>query len=254
MYGLTVARGHIGNFGPLSRRPAPRWMRAATRASRHEFHGRGRQDHSCIAESRRPLREYTDRYVAALDAPPQWASSLSRTRERPSGEPAGVVDSQRARRAQPRVSFRGIGVARISTQPETGKLAARHENQRRAAGLDHLSARRATSCCGRPPSPGADVGPGAAPVVGLAHRVLGHGAAAPRPGADRFMVAESISCFRITREIARSEGAPASSSRDSGSCRVSEPRQREDVESVGSVFTVRDILDKGHRASALRYL
>ena len=91
----------------------------------------------------------------------------------------------------------------------------------------------------------------------LAHRVLRDGAPAARRAADRHSWRRDRSrSFRITRTRSRRPKArPAGrSSRFWVHVEFLNIDNEKMSKSLGNVFTMRDILDKGYRASSLRYL
>ena len=213
------------------------------------------------------LREYTDRYIAAFreDAA---AMGLEPVEENPRATDEAnlramveMITALEARGHTYRVrridllpdrdaaGLRQAGAARSRGHP--GRRARRRRYLRQA-GRARLRAVEGDQA-GR-----ADVGlrlrPGPAR---LAHRVLGDGAAAAGRAADRHpRRRHRPRSFRTTRTRSRRPKArPASrSSRFWVHVEFLNLDNEKMSKSLGNVFTVRDILDKGYRASALRYL
>ncbi len=213
------------------------------------------------------LREYTDRFVAAFHEDAA-AMGLEPVEEKPRATDEAnlraMVDMILSLEARGH-TYRSDGSIyfRIATLPEYGKLARLdHEGIQAGARVDADTLHEAGRARLRPveshQARRADLGLRLrAGPAGLAHRVLGDGAAAARRAADRHSWRRrSISIFpHHENEIAQAEGATG---RPFVRFWVHVEFLNFDNEkmskSLGNVFTVRDILDKGYRASSLRYL
>ncbi|HSL22292.1 MAG TPA: cysteine--tRNA ligase [Vicinamibacterales bacterium] len=270
--GLTVyARGHIGNFRTFV------CLDVLRRALRH-LEGFGvRQvmnftdvDDRTIAESQKagvPLREYTDRWIAAFreDADAlglEPVEETPRATDRENLEWMGKVVKALGERGHTYESD-GSVYFKISTLPDYGKLARLdHAGIQSGARVDADKYDKEdardfvlwkASKAGEP-TWDVGVGPGRPgwhiECSAMALRLLGE------PPIDIHAGGVDLIFPHHENEIAQSEGA------------TGKPFARFWVhtehlildegekmsKSLGNVFTVRDILDRGHRASALRYL
>jgi cysteinyl-tRNA synthetase len=270
--GLTVyARGHIGNFRTFI------GLDVLRRTLRHLEGYEMRQvmnftdvDDRTILEAQKagvPLREYTDRWIAAFreDAEAlglEPAEDTPRATDRENLEWMGKVIKALEARGHTYVSDGSI-YFKISTLPDYGKLARLdHAGIKSGARVDtdkydKEDARdfvlwKAT----KPGEPTWDVGVGPGrpgwhiECSAMALRLLGE------PPIDIHAGGVDLIFPHHENEIAQSEGA------------TGKPFARFWVhtehlildegekmsKSLGNVFTVRDILDRGYRASALRYL
>ena len=271
--GLTVyARGHIGNFRTFVSLDVLR--RALTHqegyAMRHVMNFTDVDDKTIKAsdEAGVSLREYTDRYIAAFreDAA---ALGLEPVEENPARD-------RRSRTCAPWSTwcsaldarghtYRSDGSIyfRIATLPDYGKLARLdHDGMQAGARVDadtYAQAGRARLRAVEGHQAGrADVGlrlrTGPA---GLAHRVLGHGAAPAGRAADRHPRRRHRSDLSASRErdragrrrdgqaVRRASGCTSSSSTST----TRRCRSRSATSSPCATFS-----SKGYRASALRYL
>jgi cysteinyl-tRNA synthetase len=269
--GLTVyARGHIGNFRTFVS------LDVLRRALRHQEGYQVRQvtnftdvDDRTIAEAVKAgvsLREYTDRFIAAYleDAA---AMGLEPAEENPratdDANMQAMVDMINALTERGHTyTSEGSVYFRIATLPEYGKLARLDtEGMQDGARIDadkydKQDARdfvlwKATAHgeptwdlgCG-PGRPGWHI-----ECSAMALRLLG------APPIDIHGGGVDLIFPHHENEIAQAEGATGS---PFVRCWVHVEFLNLDNEkmskSVGNVFTVRDILDKGYRASALRYL
>jgi len=269
--GLTVyARGHIGNFRTFVS------LDVLRRALRHQ-EGYGMRhvmnftdvDDKTIRASQEAgvsLRDYTDRYVAAFHEDAA-ALGLEPVEENPraTDEPnlramVGMVQALEARGH----TYRSDGSVyfRIATQPDYGKLA--HLDQ---AGMQ-VGARidadtyakddardfvlwKAT----KPGEPTWDFGCGPGrpgwhiECSAMALRLLGE------PPIDIHGGGIDLIFPHHENEIAQAEGATGKPfSRFWVHVEFLNLDHEKMSKSLGNVFTVRDVLDKGYRASALRYL
>jgi cysteinyl-tRNA synthetase len=269
--GLTVyARGHVGNFRTFVA------LDVLRRVLRHHKGWQVRQvmnftdvDDRTIAESQKagvPLREYTDRFIAAFreDAAALGLEPVEETPRATDPENLrAMCDLIRALEARGH-TYRSDGSIyfKISTFPDYGKLARLdHAGIKAGARIDadkydKEDARdfvlwKAT----RPGEPTWDfnVGPGRPgwhiECSAMARRLLGDTIDIHAGGVDLIFPHHE-------NEIAQSEGATG---RPFARFWVHvEFLQMDDGEkmskSLGNVYTVRDVLDRGHRASALRFL
>jgi cysteinyl-tRNA synthetase len=269
--GLTVyARGHIGNFRTFTSLDV---LRRALRhqegyAIRHVMNFTDVDDKTIRASDAAgvPLREYTDRYIAAYleDAA---AMGLEPVEEAPRAtDPANLqamVDliNRLTERGHTYTSDGSI-YFRISTLPGYGKLARLdHAGMQAGARIDSDTyakedARdfvlwKATT----PPEPTWDLGCGPGrpgwhiECSAMALRLLGP------PPIDIHGGGIDLIFPHHENEIAQAEGATgAPFARFWVHVAFLNLDNEKMSKSLGNVFTVRDILDKGHRASALRYL
>jgi cysteinyl-tRNA synthetase len=269
--GLTVyARGHIGNFRTFVSLDV---LRRALRhqegyAMRHVMNFTDVDDKTIAASQQAgvSLREYTDRFVQAFreDAA---ALGLEAVEENPRATDEGnlraMVEMVQALEARGH-TYRSDGSIyfRIATQPEYGKLARLdHEGMQRGARLDadtysKQDARdfvlwKAT----KPGEPTWDYGCGPGrpgwhiECSAMALRLLGE------PPIDIHGGGIDLIFPHHENEIAQAEGATGKPfSRFWVHVEFLNLDNEKMSKSLGNVFTVRDILDKGYRASALRYL
>jgi cysteinyl-tRNA synthetase len=269
--GLTVyARGHIGNFRTFVS------LDVLRRALRHQEGYAVRQamnftdvDDRTIVESARAgisLREYTDRYVAAFLEDAE-ALGLEPVEERPratdEANMQAMVDMVNALTARGHTYVSdGSIYFRIATLPDYGKLArldttgmqdgARIDSDK----YDKENARdfvlwKATKAdeptwdlgCG-PGRPGWHI-----ECSAMALRLLGE------PPIDIHGGGIDLVFPHHENEIAQAEGATGKPfARVWVHVEFLNLDNEKMSKSLGNVFTVRDILDKGYRASALRYL
>ncbi len=270
--GLTVyARGHIGNFRTFVS------LDLLRRTLRHVAGYRMRQainftdvDDKTIAGARNAgedLRAYTDRYIAAwredsetlgLEAVEENPRATDDENLRAMGEMVGQLESRgHAYRSDGSVYFR------IASLPDYGKLARLdHAGMQDGARIDSDEYAKETARdfvlwkASAPDEPSWDVGVGPGrpgwhiECSAMALRLLGG------PPIDIHAGGVDLIFPHHENEIAQAEGA------------TGEPFTRwwvhvehlllgRDVKmskSLGNVLTVRDILDRGHRASALRYV
>jgi cysteinyl-tRNA synthetase len=269
--GLTVyARGHIGNFRTFVSLDV---LRRALKyqdgyAMRHVMNFTDVDDKTIHAsqEAGVPLREYTDRYVAAYleDAA---AMGLEPVEENPRATDEAnlraMVDMVNAL-DQRGHTYRSDGSVyfRISTQPDYGKLARLdHQGIQPGARLDvdtytkHDARDFVLWKATRPGEPTWDYGCGPGrpgwhiECSAMALRLLGP------PPIDIHGGGIDLVFPHHENEIAQAEGATGTQfSRFWVHVEFLNLDNEKMSKSLGNVFTVRDILDKGHRASALRYL
>src|SRR6185503_1838908 len=269
--GLTVyARGHIGNFRTfVSLDVLRRALRyEAGYAMRHVMNFTDVDDKTIHASQQAgvALREYTDRFVAAYleDAA---AMGLEPVEENPRATDEAnlraMVDMVNAlgQRGHTYTS-EGSVYFRISTLPEYGKLARLdHEGIQPGARLDadtytkHDARDFVLWKATKPGEPTWDYGCGPGrpgwhiECSAMALRLLG-----PAP-IDIHGGGIDLVFPHHENEIAQSEGATGVQfSRFWVHVEFLNLDNEKMSKSLGNVFTVRDILDKGHRASALRYL
>ena len=282
--GLTVyARGHIGNFRTFVA------VDVLRRALKYQAGFDVRQvmnftdvDDRTILESQKagvPLREYTDRFIAAFreDAA---ALGLEAGRGAPAGDRSARTSrrwptrSRRSNRTATPTSSDGSIYFKIATFPGYGKLAhLDHSGIKSGARIDSDKYEKddardfvlwKATKAGEPTwDPG--IGPGR---PGLAHRVLGDGAAAAGRAADRHPCRRRRPDLPAPRERDRAErrARPAPqfsrfwfhvehlmidmSPEDEDAARA---RRRCPSRSATST-TSQDIVERGFRPSALRYL
>ena len=269
--GLTVyARGHIGNFRTFVS------LDVLRRALRHQEGYAMRQvmnftdvDDKTIGASQQAgvsLREYTDRFIAAFleDAA---AMGLEPVEESPraTDEPnlRAMVDMITALEARGH-TYRSDGSVyfRIATLPEYGKLARLdHEGMQAGARVDadtytkHDARDFVLWKASRPGEPTWDYGCGPGrpgwhiECSAMALRLLGE------PPIDIHGGGIDLVFPHHENEIAQAEGATGRPfSRFWVHVEFLNLDNEKMSKSLGNVFTVRDILDRGYRASALRYL
>jgi cysteinyl-tRNA synthetase len=269
--GLTVyARGHVGNFRTFV------VLDVLRRILKYELGYEVRQvmnftdvDDRTIAESQKanlPLREYTARFIDAFreDA---VALGLEPVEENPRATDeenlramCGLIALLEARghtyRSEGSVYFR------ISTLPEYGKLARLdHAGIKSGARVDTDKYDKDDARdfvlwkAARPGEPSWDfgVGPGRPgwhiECSAMARRLLGDTIDIHAGGIDLIFPHHE-------NEIAQTEGAtgkPFSRFWVHVEFLMMDDGEKM-AKSVGNVFTVRDVLDRGHRASALRFL
>ncbi len=269
--GLTVyARGHIGNFRTfVSLDVLRRALRyEAGYGMRHVMNFTDVDDKTINASQQAgvPLREYTDRFVAAYleDAA---AMGLEPVEENPRATDlanlramADMVNALGERGHT--YTSDGSVYFRIATLPEYGKLARLdHEGIQPGARLDadtytkHDARDFVLWKATKPGEPTWDVGCGPGrpgwhiECSAMALRLLGP------PPIDIHGGGIDLVFPHHENEIAQAEGATGVQfSRFWVHVEFLNLDNEKMSKSLGNVFTVRDILDKGHRASALRYL
>jgi cysteinyl-tRNA synthetase len=269
--GLTVyARGHIGNFRTfISQDLLRRVLRHVEGfGMRHVMNFTDVDDKTIQASQAAgaSLREYTDRFIAAFleDAA---ALGLEDVEERPratdEANMRAMVDMVKALETRGHTyASDGSIYFRISTMPEYGKLAhLDHEGIQAGARVDadtyaKQDARdfvlwKAT----KPGEPTWDYGCGPGrpgwhlECSAMALRLLGE------PPIDIHGGGIDLIFPHHENEIAQSEGATGTPfSRFWMHTEFLNLDNEKMSKSLGNVFTVRDILDQGYRASALRYL
>jgi cysteinyl-tRNA synthetase len=269
--GLTVyARGHIGNFRTFvsldALRRALRYQEGYEIRQVMNFTDVDDKTINASAQAGVSLREYTDRYIEAFreDAA---AMGLEPVEENPRATDEANLRAmvemirQLGERGHTYASDGSI-YFRISTLPEYGKLARLdHEGIQAGARVDSDSYAKQDARdfvlwkATKPGEPTWDygIGPGRPgwhiECSAMALRLLGE------PPIDLHGGGIDLIFPHHENEIAQAEGA------------TGHPFVRHWVhveflnldnekmsKSIGNVFTVRDVLDKGHRASALRYL
>jgi cysteinyl-tRNA synthetase len=269
--GLTVyARGHIGNFRTFVA------VDLLRRTLRHVAGFEVRQvtnftdvDDKTIAEAARagvPLREYTDRYIAAFREDAE-ALGLEAPEETPRAtDPENLkamVDMVAALEARGH-TYRSDGSVyfRIATLPQYGQLARLdHAGIQVGARVDSDKYDKEDARdfvlwkASRPGEPSWDlgIGPGRPgwhiECSAMALRLLGE------PPIDIHCGGIDLVFPHHENEIAQAEGATG---RQFARFWFHVEHLLMDDEkmskSVGNVYTVRDILEQGYRASALRYL
>jgi cysteinyl-tRNA synthetase len=269
--GLTVyARGHIGNFRTFVSLDV---LRRALRhqegyAMRHVMNFTDVDDKTIAASQAAgvSLREYTDQYIAAFSEDAE-AMGLEPVEETPraTDEPnlramAEMVEQLDARGH----TYRSDGSVyfRIGSLPEYGKLARLdHEGMQAGARVDSDSYGKQDARdfvlwkASKPGEPSWDFGCGPGrpgwhiECSAMALRLLGE------PPIDIHAGGIDLIFPHHENEIAQAEGATG---RPFARFWVHVEFLNVDNEkmskSLGNVFTVRDILEQGHRASALRYL
>jgi len=269
--GLTVyARGHIGNFRTFVSQDV---LRRALKyeegyAMRHVMNFTDVDDKTIAASQQAglSLREYTDRYIAAFleDAAAMGLEPVEET-PRATDEPnlramVAMVNALGARGH----TYRSDGSVyfRIATLPEYGKLARLdHEGIRAGARVDadtytkHDARDFVLWKATKPGEPTWDYGCGPGrpgwhiECSAMALRLLGE------PPIDIHGGGIDLVFPHHENEIAQAEGATGRQfSRFWVHVEFLNLDNEKMSKSLGNVFTVRDILDKGYRASALRYL
>jgi cysteinyl-tRNA synthetase len=269
--GLTVyARGHIGNFRTFVSLDV---LRRALRhqegyAMRHVMNFTDVDDKTITASQQAgvSLREYTDRYVAAYleDAA---SLGLEPVEENPRATDeanlrAMVEMVQALERRGHTYSSDGSTYFRIATLPDYGKLARLdHEGIQAGARVDSDSYTKQDARdfvlwkATKPGEPTWDFGCGPGrpgwhiECSAMALRLLG------APPIDIHGGGIDLIFPHHENEIAQAEGATGTQfSRFWVHVEFLNLDNEKMSKSLGNVFTVRDILDKGYRASALRYL
>jgi cysteinyl-tRNA synthetase len=269
--GLTVyARGHIGNFRTFVSLDV---LRRALRhqcgyAMRHVMNFTDVDDKTIAASDQAgvPLREYTDRFVEAyLEDAASMGLEPVEENPRATDQPnlQAMVDMVSALEARGH-TYRSDGSVyfKIASLPGYGKLARLdHEGIQPGARVDadtytKLDARdfvlwKAT----KPGEPTWDLGCGPGrpgwhiECSAMALRLLGD------PPIDIHGGGIDLIFPHHENEIAQAEGATGKPfSRFWVHVEFLNLDNEKMSKSLGNVFTVRDILDKGYRASALRYL
>jgi cysteinyl-tRNA synthetase len=269
--GLTVyARGHIGNFRTFVSLDV---LRRALRhqegyGMRHVMNFTDVDDKTINAaqQAGMPLRDYTDRYIAAFleDAA---AMGLEPVEENPRATDeanlramVGMVNALEERGH----TYRSDGSIYfgISTLPEYGKLARLdHDGIQPGARVDADSYAKHDARdfvlwkATKPGEPTWDFGCGPGrpgwhiECSAMALRLLGE------PPIDIHGGGVDLVFPHHENEIAQAEGATGKQfSRFWVHVEFLNLDNEKMSKSLGNVFTVRDILDKGYRASALRYL
>ena len=270
--GLTVyARGHIGNFRTFV------CLDLLRRTLRHVAGYRMQQainftdvDDKTIAGARKAgeeLRAYTDRYIDAwredaevlgLEPVEENPRATDEVNLRAMGEMVGQLESRgHAYRSDGSVYFR------IASLPEYGKLARLdHAGMQDGARIDSDEYAKETARdfvlwkASGPDEPSWEVGVGPGrpgwhiECSAMALRLLGG------PPIDIHAGGVDLIFPHHENEIAQAEGATGESFARWW-VHVEHLLLGRDVKmskSLGNVLTVRDILDEGHRASALRYV
>ena len=270
--GLTVyARGHIGNFRTFV------LLDVLRRALKYLEGYRVRQvmnftdvDDRTIAESTKagvPLREYTDRYIAAFyeDASMLGLERVEETPRATDEENLRAMCNLIRRLEERGHTYRSDGSIyfRISTLPDYGKLARLdHEGMQAGARVDSDRYDKADARdfvlwkAAKPGEPSWDfgIGPGRPgwhiECSAMALRLLGE------PPIDLHAGGVDLIFPHHENEIAQSEGGtgrPFSRAWVHTEHLVIEDGEKMS-KSLGNVFTVQDVLRQGFRASALRYL
>jgi cysteinyl-tRNA synthetase len=269
--GLTVyARGHIGNFRTFVSLDV---LRRALRhqegyAMRHVMNFTDVDDKTIAASQAAgvSLREYTDQYIAAFSEDAE-AMGLEPVEETPraTDEPNLRAMAEMVRQLDARGhTYRSDGSVyfRIGSLPEYGKLARLdHEGMQAGARVDSDSYGKQDARdfvlwkASKPGEPSWDFGCGPGrpgwhiECSAMALRLLGD------PPIDIHGGGIDLIFPHHENEIAQAEGATG---RPFARFWVHVEFLNVDNEkmskSLGNVFTVRDILEQGHRASALRYL
>ena len=269
--GLTVyARGHIGNFRTfVSLDALRRALKYQEGYGVHQVMNFTDVDDKTInasAQAGVSLREYTDRYIQAFreDAA---AMGLEPVEDNPRATDEAnlraMVDmiKQLGERGHTYASDGSI-YFRISTLPEYGKLARLdHEGIQAGARVDSDSYAKQDARdfvlwkATKPGEPTWDygIGPGRPgwhiECSAMALRLLG------QPPIDLHGGGIDLIFPHHENEIAQSEGATGRQFvRHWVHVEFLNLDNEKMSKSLGNVFTVRDVLDQGHRASALRYL
>jgi cysteinyl-tRNA synthetase len=269
--GLTVyARGHIGNFRTfVSLDALRRALKYQEGYGVHQVMNFTDVDDKTInasAQAGVSLREYTDRYIEAFreDAA---AMGLEPVEDNPRATDEAnlraMVDmiKQLGERGHT-YSSDGSIYFRISTLPEYGKLARLdHEGIQVGARVDSDSYAKQDARdfvlwkATKPGEPTWDygIGPGRPgwhiECSAMALRLLG------QPPIDLHGGGIDLIFPHHENEIAQSEGATGRQFvRHWVHVEFLNLDNEKMSKSLGNVFTIRDVLDKGHRASALRYL
>ena len=269
--GLTVyARGHIGNFRTfVSLDALRRALKYQEGYGVHQVLNFTDVDDKTInasAQAGVSLREYTDRYIAAFreDAA---AMGLEPVEDNPRATDEAnlraMVDMiKKLGERGHTYSSDGSIYFRISTLPEYGKLARLdHEGIQAGARVDSDSYAKQDARdfvlwkATKPGEPTWDygIGPGRPgwhiECSAMALRLLG------QPPIDLHGGGIDLIFPHHENEIAQSEGATGRQFvRHWVHVEFLNLDNEKMSKSLGNVFTIRDVLDKGHRASALRYL
>jgi len=269
--GLTVyARGHIGNFRTfVSLDVLRRTLKYVAGFGVREVHDFADVDDKTINAAREagvPLREYTDRFVAAFHEDAA-ALGLEPVEEMPRATDEANLRAMAAmvtaltKRGHTYVSD-GSVYFRIATLPAYGKLARLdHEGIQPGARIDSDNYAKQDARdfvlwkASKPGEPTWDYGCGPGrpgwhiECSAMALRLLGE------PPIDIHGGGIDLVFPHHENEIAQSEGAtgrPFVRFWFHGEFLNLDKEKMS--KSLGNVFTVRDILDRGYRASALRYL
>jgi cysteinyl-tRNA synthetase len=269
--GLTVyARGHIGNF---------RTFVAIDILRRTLRHLEGWQVHqvtnftdvddktiAAAAEAGEPLRTFTDRYIAAFHEDTA-ALGLEPVEEMPratdEANMRAMVDMIKALEARGH-TYRSDGSVyfRIASFPEYGRLARLdHEGMQSGARVDSDSYHKEDARdfvlwkAARPGEPSWDygLGPGRPgwhiECSAMALRLLG------QPPIDIHGGGIDLVFPHHENEIAQAEGATGKPfARFWFHVEFLNLDSEKMSKSLGNVYTVRDVIERGHRASTLRYL
>jgi cysteinyl-tRNA synthetase len=269
--GLTVyARGHVGNFRTfVSLDVLRRTLRHLAGYDVRQVMNFTDVDDRTIAESQKagvPLREYTDRWVAAFreDAAALGLEAVEETPRATDEENLRAMCAMVAQLERRGHTYRSDGSVyfKISTLPEYGKLARLdHEGIKPGARIDTDKYEKENARdfvlwkATRPGEPTWDygVGPGRPgwhiECSAMAQRLLGDTIDIHAGGVDLVFPHHE-------NEIAQSEGAtgkPFSRFWVHVEHLILDEGEKMS-KSLGNVFTVRDVLDRGYRASALRFL
>ncbi|HEX5070743.1 MAG TPA: cysteine--tRNA ligase [Vicinamibacterales bacterium] len=269
--GLTVyARGHIGNFRTfVSLDVLRRALRHQEGYAMHHVMNFTDVDDKTIKASQEAgvsLREYTDRYVAAFheDADALGLEPVE-ANPRATDEPnlRAMVEMVQALEARGH-TYRSDGSVyfRIATQPDYGKLAhLDQDGMQVGARIDADTYAKDDARdfvlwkATKPGEPTWDFGCGPGrpgwhiECSAMALRVLGE------PPIDIHGGGIDLIFPHHENEIAQAEGATGKPfSRFWVHVEFLNLDHEKMSKSLGNVFTVRDVLDKGYRASALRYL
>jgi cysteinyl-tRNA synthetase len=269
--GLTVyARGHIGNFRTFVSLDV---LRRALRhregwAMRHVMNFTDVDDKTIAASQKAgvPLREYTDRYIDAFreDAARmglEWPEETPRATDEANLRAMADMIRQLEARGH---TYRSDGSIyfRVASQPDYGRLARLdHEGIQAGARVDADTYAKQDARdfvlwkASKPGEPSWDLGLGPGrpgwhiECSAMALRLLGE------PPIDIHGGGIDLIFPHHENEIAQAEGATG---RPFARVWVHVEFLNLDSEkmskSLGNVYTVRDIVDKGYRASALRYL
>jgi cysteinyl-tRNA synthetase len=269
--GLTVyARGHIGNFRTFVSLDV---LRRALRhqegyAMRHVMNFTDVDDKTIAAaeQAGQPLREYTDRYIDAFREDAR-ALGLEPVEEMPRATDEANLQAMTAMIAQLEQrghTYRSDGSIyfAISTLPGYGRLARLdHSGIQAGARVDSDSYGKQDARdfvlwkATRPGEPTWDygVGPGRPgwhiECSAMALRLLGE------PPIDIHGGGIDLVFPHHENEIAQAEGATGREfARFWTHVEFLNVEHEKMSKSIGNVYTVRDVLDRGFRASALRYL
>jgi 4-aminobutyrate aminotransferase-like enzyme len=269
--GLTVyARGHIGNFRTFVcvdvLRRALKYV--AGYKMHHVMNFTDVDDKTIIgaAKAGMPLREYTDQYIKA------FREDAAALRIEPVEDTPRATDDANLKAMADMINalderghtYKSDGSIyfKISTLPSYGKLARLdHEGIQAGARVDSTSTTRktrATSCSGSRPSRASRRG------MSAAAQDVPAGTSSARPWRLRLLGESPIDIHtggvdlvfpHHENEIAQSEGATGKEfSRFWFHVEHLLVDNQKMSKSVGNVYSVQDVLDKGFRLSALRYI